>query len=105
MGTLETISHCVGNWNNSLGMQLQVIWIPASADVLFFVFFFPSLFPLAFSPLVRLLLPRQLRSAGAVVIQELLPRVSSIGTLDLSDNGTAAAPVVLRLRMLQLQRR
>lgn len=35
------------------------------------------------------LLP-QLRSAGASVIQELFPRVSSIGTLDISDNGTVA---------------
>uniref|UniRef100_A0A3P8UU47 Capping protein, Arp2/3 and myosin-I linker protein 3-like n=1 Tax=Cynoglossus semilaevis TaxID=244447 RepID=A0A3P8UU47_CYNSE len=29
----------------------------------------------------------ELRTAGAAVIQELLPRVSSIGTLDISDNG------------------
>lgn len=29
----------------------------------------------------------QLRSAGAAVIQELFPRVVSIATLDLSDNG------------------
>ncbi|CAN9500667.1 unnamed protein product [Ophioblennius macclurei] len=29
----------------------------------------------------------ELRSAGAAVIQELFPRVSSIGTLDISDNG------------------
>lgn len=85
-------------------MQLQVIWICACADVV--LFFFPPYFhspPL--SPLVRLLLPRQLRSAGAAVIQELLPRVSSIGTLDLSDNGTAAAPAVLRLGMLERHRR
>lgn len=32
----------------------------------------------------------QLRSAGAAVIQELLPRVSSIATLDISDNGMLA---------------
>ena len=32
----------------------------------------------------------QLRSAGAAVIQELFPRVSSIATLDISDNGTVA---------------
>ncbi|XP_053708449.1 capping protein, Arp2/3 and myosin-I linker protein 3-like isoform X2 [Synchiropus splendidus] len=32
----------------------------------------------------------ELRSAGAAVIQELFPRVSSIGTLDLSDNGLDA---------------
>ncbi|XP_056271297.1 capping protein, Arp2/3 and myosin-I linker protein 3-like isoform X3 [Pseudoliparis swirei] len=32
----------------------------------------------------------ELRSAGACVIQELLPRVSSIGTLDMSDNGLDA---------------
>eukprot|EP00064_Thunnus_orientalis_P005009 superscaffoldBa00000475_g5022 len=31
-----------------------------------------------------------LRSAGAAVIQELFPRVSSIGTLDISDNGLDA---------------
>lgn len=31
----------------------------------------------------------QLRSAGAAVIQELFPRVSSIATLDISDNGIA----------------
>lgn len=97
MGTLKTISRCVGNWNNSPSTQLQVIWIRACADVVFF--------PLAFSLHVRLLLPRQLRSAGAAVIQELLPRVSSIGTLDLSDNGTVAPPVVLRLRMLERRRR
>lgn len=29
----------------------------------------------------------QLRSAGAGVIQELFPRVSCVGTLDVSDNG------------------
>uniref|UniRef100_A0A8C5EQI8 Capping protein, Arp2/3 and myosin-I linker protein 3-like n=1 Tax=Gouania willdenowi TaxID=441366 RepID=A0A8C5EQI8_GOUWI len=29
----------------------------------------------------------ELRSAGAAVLQELFPRVSSIGTLDISDNG------------------
>ncbi|KAM6963029.1 capping protein, Arp2/3 and myosin-I linker protein 3-like [Aplochiton taeniatus] len=29
----------------------------------------------------------ELRAAGAAVIQELLPRVSSVGTLDISDNG------------------
>lgn len=29
----------------------------------------------------------QLRSAGAAVIQELFPRVLSIATLDISDNG------------------
>lgn len=73
-------------------MQFQVIWIPACADVALFFFYPPSLFPLAFSPLVRLLLARQLRSAGAAVIQELLPRVSSIGTLDLSDNGISCRP-------------
>ncbi|MEQ2216605.1 hypothetical protein XENOCAPTIV_019155, partial [Xenoophorus captivus] len=28
-----------------------------------------------------------LRSAGAAVIQELFPRVSCVGTLDVSDNG------------------
>lgn len=84
--------------NNSPSTQLQVIWIHACADVVVF-------FPLAFSLHVRLLLPRQLRSAGASVIQELLPRVSSIGTLDLSDNGTVAPPVVLRLRMLERRRR
>lgn len=76
--------------------QLQAIWIRACADVVFFL----SLF--SFSLHVRL--PGQLRSAGAAVIQELLPRVSSIGTLDLSDNGTVAPPVVLRLRMLERQR-
>ncbi|KAK2907601.1 hypothetical protein Q8A73_008674 [Channa argus] len=32
----------------------------------------------------------ELRSAGAAVIQELFPRVSSIGTLDISDNGLDA---------------
>ncbi|XP_054459345.1 capping protein, Arp2/3 and myosin-I linker protein 3-like [Anoplopoma fimbria] len=32
----------------------------------------------------------ELRSAGAAVIQELFPRVSSIGTLDMSDNGLDA---------------
>ncbi|XP_008280204.1 leucine-rich repeat-containing protein 16B-like [Stegastes partitus] len=32
----------------------------------------------------------ELRSAGAAVIQELFPRVSSIGTLDVSDNGLDA---------------
>uniref|UniRef100_A0A3Q1FSS8 Capping protein, Arp2/3 and myosin-I linker protein 3-like n=1 Tax=Acanthochromis polyacanthus TaxID=80966 RepID=A0A3Q1FSS8_9TELE len=32
----------------------------------------------------------ELRSAGAVVIQELFPRVSSIATLDISDNGLDA---------------
>uniref|UniRef100_UPI0037E9383E capping protein, Arp2/3 and myosin-I linker protein 3-like n=1 Tax=Semicossyphus pulcher TaxID=241346 RepID=UPI0037E9383E len=32
----------------------------------------------------------ELRSAGASVIQELFPRVSSIGTLDISDNGLDA---------------
>lgn len=32
----------------------------------------------------------QLRSAGAAVIQELFPRVSSIATLDISDNGMLA---------------
>lgn len=32
----------------------------------------------------------QLRSAGAAVIQELFPRVSSIATLDISDNGSVA---------------
>nr|XP_046248413.1 capping protein, Arp2/3 and myosin-I linker protein 3-like isoform X4 [Scatophagus argus]XP_046248414.1 capping protein, Arp2/3 and myosin-I linker protein 3-like isoform X4 [Scatophagus argus] len=32
----------------------------------------------------------ELRSAGAAVIQELLPRVSSVGTLDISDNGLDA---------------
>uniref|UniRef100_A0A8C5AZ35 CARMIL C-terminal domain-containing protein n=1 Tax=Gadus morhua TaxID=8049 RepID=A0A8C5AZ35_GADMO len=31
--------------------------------------------------------PLQLRSAGAAVIQELFPRVSSIASLDISDNG------------------
>lgn len=31
----------------------------------------------------------QLRSAGAAVIQELFPRVVSIATLDISDNGTS----------------
>lgn len=31
--------------------------------------------------------PQQLRSAGAGVIQELFPRVSCVGTLDVSDNG------------------
>lgn len=35
-------------------------------------------------------LPFQLRAAGAAVIQELFPRVSSIATLDISDNGTVA---------------
>ncbi|CAJ1060013.1 capping protein%2C Arp2/3 and myosin-I linker protein 3-like isoform X2 [Xyrichtys novacula] len=32
----------------------------------------------------------ELRSAGAAVIQELFPRVSSVGTLDISDNGLDA---------------
>ncbi|XP_061744135.1 LOW QUALITY PROTEIN: capping protein, Arp2/3 and myosin-I linker protein 3-like [Nerophis ophidion] len=32
----------------------------------------------------------ELRSAGAAVLQELFPRVSSIGTLDISDNGLDA---------------
>ncbi|XP_037325813.2 capping protein, Arp2/3 and myosin-I linker protein 3-like isoform X1 [Pungitius pungitius] len=32
----------------------------------------------------------ELRSAGAAVIQEVFPRVSSIGTLDMSDNGLDA---------------
>lgn len=32
-------------------------------------------------------LSQQLRSAGAGVIQELFPRVSCVGTLDISDNG------------------
>ncbi|XP_060884616.1 capping protein, Arp2/3 and myosin-I linker protein 3-like isoform X1 [Labrus mixtus] len=32
----------------------------------------------------------ELRSAGAAVIQEIFPRVSSIGTLDISDNGLDA---------------
>ncbi|KAL1022611.1 hypothetical protein UPYG_G00029860 [Umbra pygmaea] len=32
----------------------------------------------------------ELKSAGAAVIQELFPRVSSIGTLDISDNGLDA---------------
>lgn len=31
--------------------------------------------------------PWQLRSAGAGVLQELFPRVSCVGTLDISDNG------------------
>lgn len=95
MGTLKTISLCVGNWNNSPNTQLQVIWICASADVVFLFSLLSFLFSLAFSPHVHLLLPRQLRSAGAAVIQELLPRVSCIGTLDLSDNGRPATPVVL----------
>lgn len=39
-------------------------------------------------PLCRSLrLSQQLRSAGAGVIQELFPRVSCVGTLDVSDNG------------------
>lgn len=36
----------------------------------------------------------QLRSAGAAVIQELFPRVSSIAMLDISDNGTATHPAM-----------
>lgn len=35
----------------------------------------------------------QLRSAGAAVIQELFPRVSCVGTLDVSDNGEKLQPV------------
>ncbi|XP_058495056.1 capping protein, Arp2/3 and myosin-I linker protein 3-like [Solea solea] len=37
----------------------------------------------------------ELRAAGAAVIQELFPRVSSIGTLDISDNGFDADLIIV----------
>uniref|UniRef100_A0A8C5EQ97 Capping protein, Arp2/3 and myosin-I linker protein 3-like n=1 Tax=Gouania willdenowi TaxID=441366 RepID=A0A8C5EQ97_GOUWI len=63
--------------------------------------FFSSAFSLTYVSLASMKLPPdvlrylllcpslslQLRSAGAAVLQELFPRVSSIGTLDISDNG------------------
>uniref|UniRef100_A0A667ZVQ0 Capping protein regulator and myosin 1 linker 3 n=1 Tax=Myripristis murdjan TaxID=586833 RepID=A0A667ZVQ0_9TELE len=52
--------------------------------------FFSSAFSLTHVSLASMKLPPDLRSAGAAVIQELFPRVSSIGTLDISDNGLDA---------------
>uniref|UniRef100_A0A8B9LBL4 CARMIL C-terminal domain-containing protein n=1 Tax=Astyanax mexicanus TaxID=7994 RepID=A0A8B9LBL4_ASTMX len=54
----------------------------------FFRQFFSSAFSLTHVSLASMKLPPEaLRSAGAAVIQEQFPRVTSIATLDISDNG------------------
>uniref|UniRef100_A0A3Q2Y630 Capping protein regulator and myosin 1 linker 3 n=1 Tax=Hippocampus comes TaxID=109280 RepID=A0A3Q2Y630_HIPCM len=50
--------------------------------------FFSSAFSLTHVSLASMKVPPDwLRSAGAAVLQELFPRVSCVGTLDISDNG------------------
>lgn len=70
---------CLEKWNNSPKTQPKTPLIHACARAVGVPFCLALMLSLT-----------QLRSAGAAVIQELFPRVSSIATLDISDNGTAA---------------